>query len=229
MKVDFVIIDESGEAPIPDTARLAITQALMAQLNGEVSVEWGGGSNVRWGTAADALSAECVAWLKPMLPEAPDAEAYHATLPNGAPVSYFAMADISGLTSGASCLSVVLSHEFIETRIDPGANRFAMKADGATLQALEGCDRVQANTYAAPNGVWVSNFLLQSAFCPNAPGPWDYQKVLQQGEATAPGGYAITIGATIAAAAAVTGDLSKRARGPWGRVQRRLDSLNGGA
>lgn len=218
--LSFLIVDESGSNVAPTTQAL-ITEALLWQLNGDVSREWGGGYSVRWGALTDAQPTDRIAHLKPSLPDVPDAEAYHSTLPNGAPVSYFSMVDISGLTSGSSCLSVVLSHELIETAVDPGANRYAVKSDGKTLQALEGCDRVQDCSYAAPNGVYVSNFLLQSAFDPGAPGPWDKMGALQQGEALTPGGYEIDIAA--GGETTTQGKLTARAASPYGRIQRRLD------
>jgi hypothetical protein len=186
----FVLIDQTKN--IPPTQLQAIADACTWQAETDVSAEWGATATVRTDTDVNNVKpGEAAFVVKQTLPEAPDAVGYHATLPNGMPVAYFAMADCSSVSTGDGSLSQCVSHEMCETLGDPGANRFALKADGQTLQAQELCDRVQDGTYQAPNGVALSNFLYQSAFDPGAPGPWDKLGVLKSAEGRTAGGYEI--------------------------------------
>jgi hypothetical protein len=201
----FVLIDTTGT--IPAAVLQSIAAACQWQAEGDVNNEWGATATMRTDTSVNNVKAgECAFVIKETLPEAPDAVGYHATLPNGSPVAYFALADCSSQTSGDGSLSQCVSHEMCETLGDPGANRFALKKDGQTLQAQELCDRVQDGFYNAPNGVAVSNFLLQSAFDPGAPGPWDKLNQLIIAEGRTSDGYEID--ATIGQESQATGAAS---------------------
>ncbi len=152
------------------------------QLNIDLAPEWGGSYTVRVGKSrAEVGNRECACIIQDSLPD-PSAEAYHATLANGAPIAYF---------RNDSELEESISHELCETAVDPAANRFAVKADSVTVQALESCDRVQGSPYKGKNGTTLANFLLQAAFDPGAPAPYDFCGVLGSGEARTPDGYEI--------------------------------------
>lgn len=78
----------------------------------------------------------------------------------------------NALTADLSVASV-LSHEVIETLLDPACNRWAQRGDG-TLIAVEGCDPVESDSYIitipAPGETvsgTVSNFVLPSWFDPD--------------------------------------------------------------
>jgi hypothetical protein len=91
------------------------------------------------------------------------------------------------LVQGSNSLSAVLSHEAIEASMDPYVNLLAMMDDGETLEPVEGCDRVQGDSYDI-GGVSVSNFLGPRAFR-SGPGPYDWLGKLQNPWDIAPGGY----------------------------------------
>lgn len=76
------------------------------------------------------------------------------------------------LTSGAFSLSVVVSHEILETLGDPGANRWADQGNGDEL-AIEMCDAVEGFFYEI-DSVAVSDFLLPSFFDPDGEAPYSY-------------------------------------------------------
>jgi hypothetical protein len=76
------------------------------------------------------------------------------------------------LTSGAFSLSVVVSHEILETLTDPGANRWADRGDGVEV-AVEACDAVEGFCYEM-DGISVSDFLLPSFFDPAGQAPYSY-------------------------------------------------------
>jgi len=91
------------------------------------------------------------------------------------------------LFEGANSLSAVLSHEAIEASMDPYVNLFAMLPDMQTLEPVEGCDRVQGDSYDV-GGIAVSNFLGTRAFR-DGPGPYDWLGKLSQPWDISPGGY----------------------------------------
>ena len=110
------------------------------------------------------------------IPEAPGALAYHQDT-NGVPDIELGVDLFASLTDQNESLSEGGSHELLEMLRDPGANRWGDKGDG-NLCALESCDIVQNTQYQASNGIWVSNFALESYFMPGGAGPFDHLGVL---------------------------------------------------
>lgn len=92
------------------------------------------------------------------------------------------------LLDGPASLSVTLSHEALEAIGDPYVSWWA-DVNASTQEALELCDRVQAQSYEI-DGVSVSNFLGPRAFR-DGDGPYDYMRKLESPWEIAPGGYAI--------------------------------------
>jgi hypothetical protein len=186
----------NGEVLTPEML-VRIQGALTAQLNEEVSDEWGGCVNSRIGAndGSDVIAGEVeVAFFQHS--DVAGAAGYHDRRPDGSPYMRVFLDDAETLITGPNAASVIGSHECVETKIDPGANRWADRADG-TEEAIEGCDRVEDTTYTKTTpddaqGVEVSNFLLQSAFDPGAPGPYDYLEILVGQLDMTPGGYVIT-------------------------------------
>lgn len=180
-KFAFVLCDQSTltdaahGGPLTASILNTIGAAVAKQINGEVCDEYGAHVTFRVGAAnaSDVYADEIACIIKDSLPEAPGAAAYHDKLPNGSPVAYFAREDYTSHTEGSESLSVDLSHECIETIGDPGANRWADVAGDGSEKALELCDQVQNLTYEV-DGVSVSDFLLQAAFDPGSPGPFDH-------------------------------------------------------
>lgn len=191
--IRFVLVNECSDKELTVERLQDIAAAILAQLNGEVSIAYGGGYAVRVASSNDDVQlGECAIWIQDTIID-PGADGYHTSLANGCPVVYVARETVSDLTSSVNSLSVVISHECCEVAGNPGANLFAVKMDGTTEQARELCDRVEDTAYPGFNGVMLSNFLLPSAFNPGAPGPFDHLGLLLDGEGRTPGGYEIDV------------------------------------
>ena len=99
------------------------------------------------------------------------------------------------LYGGANSLSVTLSHECLEAIGNPYVNFWA-DVDDDTQEAMELCDRVEADAYIIkvgedkPKDIYVSNFLGPRAFR-SGPGPYDWMRLLKSPWELRPGGYAI--------------------------------------
>ena len=76
-------------------------------------------------------------------------------------------------TVGDEPLSQGAGHELLELLGDVGANLWEDMGTGI-MRPREECDTVQNTGYTASNGLWMTNFLLRSAWIPQAAGPWDY-------------------------------------------------------
>jgi hypothetical protein len=228
MPYAFVLVNQStvtdaqyGGA-LTDALLEQIGQSVVEQIASDVSPVWGGaGTTIRVGKpdGSDVLPTEVACFIQDTLQNAPGAAAYHDRLPNGAPVAYFAREDNNSILSGSGALSVDVSHEILETIGDPGANRWADYGDLSSSKALELCDQVQ-NTVYSVGSVSVSNFLLPAAFDPGAPGPWDFLKVMPNGDDYS-NGYMIVRQAT-QASDATPGALGVRVLGTPKRTQKRM-------
>lgn len=99
------------------------------------------------------------------------------------------------LTTGGRSVSVVLSHEILETFYNPYVNLWANRGD-ETFVAVELCDPVESMNYAidvSGSQVSVSNFVLEAWFdkeMVNA-GRFDYMSTLTSPLILGPGGYNI--------------------------------------
>lgn len=186
----FVFLNLGTNRSDVDAALPSIAAAIAEQLNGPFSAAHGGTYSVRVGSSpTDFQPDEVKVNIRDSIPEAPGAAGYHQNS-SGVPDIEIGLDTVDSMTSGASSLSVVLSHECLEAALDPGANRWADQGNGV-MSALEACDRVEESNYAASNGVSVSNFLLPAAFQPGAPAPWDYMNVTTSPNQIAQGGYDI--------------------------------------
>lgn len=181
----------------------SINRAVLEQMAAAVEVQlyqhyapfWqSAGVNVRVVEADDPiLKQQDAAPLMVMdTADQPDALGYHELLRN-AQVSgkvFWSPILTSGgtLIDGANSLSVTLSHEALEALGDPYVNFWA-DMDAETMEAIELCDRVEADAYTI-DGVAVSNFLGPRAFR-NGPGPYDWMGLLQNPWDVRPGGYVI--------------------------------------
>ena len=95
----------------------------------------------------------------------------------------------SGSTAlqGTYAVSSVLSHEVVETFLNPACNGWYDSGRGF-LVAAEGSDPVEADGYDI-GGVRVSNFIRPEYFDPVALSKFDYMGKLTQPFSMAPGGY----------------------------------------
>jgi hypothetical protein len=85
-------------------------------------------------------------------------------------------------------LSIAMSHEYVETRIDPYADWWA-GYDGKKMVALEACDPVQGDSYEI-DGIKVASFVGPRWFRGGV-GPYDYLSKLSAPLTMSPGGYLI--------------------------------------
>jgi hypothetical protein len=77
-------------------------------------------------------------------------------------------------TAGQWSISHILSHEVVETFLDPSVNRWA--DDGETWWSFENCGPVEGNYYSVPAGrssVAVSNFVYPSYWDLRGRAPYD--------------------------------------------------------
>ncbi|MGA7124298.1 MAG: hypothetical protein WBY94_29625 [Polyangiaceae bacterium] len=175
----FVLLDETNGVGTSQGASLTpevlkqIASALNVQLNRDYGPQCGGNYSVRVGDGAgDIQVGEVVFAILPTLPNAPGDVAYHDVNGNGVPVCWDAITASDTLIGPGNSVSVAISHELLETPGDPGCNLWADGGDGFEY-ARERCDAVESQSYQV-QGVYVSNFLLDSFFVPGAPGPYDF-------------------------------------------------------
>lgn len=99
------------------------------------------------------------------------------------------------LMTGGRSVSVVLSHEILETFYNPYVNLWANRGD-ETFVAVELCDPVESMNYAidvSGSQVSVSNFVLEAWFDKEmaSAGRFDYMSTLTSPLTLGPGGYNI--------------------------------------
>lgn len=86
---------------------------------------------------------------------------YHSVLASGQ--SYATIGNIGG--------SVVFSHEIMETLVDPQLRDVLALDNQFVLREV--CDPVEVNTYSAPNGVELADFITPAWYVLRSHGPWD--------------------------------------------------------
>ena len=100
-----------------------------------------------------------------------------------------------GILNGSNSVSVVLSHEILETFYNPYVNLWSNRSD-ATFVAMELCDPVQGDCYDVEvdgKMVSVSNFVLNEWFDREMgkAGRFDYMNKLSGPLSTSKGGYTV--------------------------------------
>jgi hypothetical protein len=193
--VDFGFVME-GSPAVPLSAQVTpewlalCAQAIMVQLNRDVARYWGGTYRVRATTSDGLLPGEIAVVLRDVLPNAPDAIAYHDVEGADLPVAYLSLAACSSLAD----VSTGISHELCETAGDASCNAWRDDGNGHEY-AQEICDAVQSQGYPC-EGIQVSDFVLPSFFGPLAQGPYSYIQATGGAGPSAPfatiaGGYQI--------------------------------------
>lgn len=191
----IAFVDHSS-SPLSDSDKQKIVTALFCQLC-EFSDEW---------DLARPTSVDVVDQATPLRDDQFEigvfdhadqagAAGYHACDPRGKPYGKVFRDACDGVIAAPTLgVDQVSSHEGMELWGDKAANRYALRADGATLDAEEASDAVEDVTYPDPEGTgcMMSDYLTKSAFDPGAPGPYDRQGVLQGPYDKTPGGYRIT-------------------------------------
>ena len=249
----FVLIDETNGAAT--TGGEALTPAKLAQaaelltvfINAYLALYWGvpGGGIVRAASSpTDIQPNEWPFFIRPTIPEAPGAIAYHTVNGVGVPDLEDGL-DLSATIFGPDGALVAWSHEICESLIDPGTNDLCTDATAAAPAtkafAKEVGDPVEAAAFPVtlPSGAsgYLTNFVTPAYFIPGHAGPYDYmtQASLQAASVGPPapltcapangGNYQIEV-TSIGGETQVTakGDLSRRAarkRHPSSRAYRR--------
>jgi len=96
-----------------------------------------------------------------------------------------------GILAGGPSVSSAVSHELLETLIDPFVNEWVDMGDGKRAVAKEVCDPVQDGTYTIA-GVDVSNYVLPAWWNPRAEGEkFDRLGVLSAPFTRTEGGYMV--------------------------------------
>src|SRR5205085_3017255 len=115
-------------------ARMA--EAVTMQVKDEFATEWGAQATVRAGQdEQDIKAGEWVYGFESVLPQAPEASAFHDLTEKGIPFALCAVTTCGSLY-GSDGISVDTSHEILETAGDEGANLFANDNAG-WLHAME--------------------------------------------------------------------------------------------
>jgi hypothetical protein len=141
----------------------------------------------------DLPSPECIGVVIVDNLDDPGALGYHSAVA-GLPFAKVQAEDFAG-TAG------ILSHEILETLIDPPADRWWDRGNG-TKVAAENSDPVEGDSYDEPvtlgipgqeetRAVPVSNYVLPAWKTPGAPGPYDRMGRLSAPFTMTPGGYMV--------------------------------------
>ena len=195
----FVLLDATGGAGTSDGGKL--TPAVLGQLAAlltvyacrDVAGEYGIGAVVRAGASVtDIQAGEIPFVISATLADVPSAIAYHDVTSQGAPDAFDAITLSDSLMGPGNSLLVALSHEVAETIGDAGCNLIAIDGNGKGY-AREASDPVEENSYPLSITVagvqvsgYVSDFVLQSYFVPNAPGPYNFMAKNGKGGAAPP-------------------------------------------
>lgn len=166
MTVKIVLIN-TADSGITDQSELeAVAEALTEQAQQHFALPpphgYGIAAEVR--VASTPFDQRAGEWPMVLLgsPDQPDALAYHWQTADGLPIMkiFTRLAQQYGLP-----WSSVASHEMVEALADPNCSRLALSWDGR-LWAYETADAVEARSYRAFNGVWLSDFVLPPYFEP---------------------------------------------------------------
>lgn len=179
----FALINETTDPQITSTILVGIAEALAVQSQRDVAPWWETVADefdvfpslgqVPLNTANQKIS---IFHLVDAIPEAPDALAYHTVDSLGRPMlklGWNAIRAAGGtMIKGGVSLSSAMSHEAIETRVNPFVRGWEDMNDGVTEVAREACDPVESDSYEV-DGVAMSNFVGPRWFS-DSEGPYDF-------------------------------------------------------
>jgi hypothetical protein len=166
-----------------------LMEAWLESINGIFASYYGGQIRMRVAKApADRAKDEIAINFRDALPD-PEHAALHQVV-NGVPDIELGLADFDDLFTGPLAVSVGGDQELKATIRDKGANGWKDRGDG-TSEAEDVVDRVQDTLIESSTGVSLANFLLDAAWIPGSPGPWDYDEVLTSQQGLTPGGFVV--------------------------------------
>jgi hypothetical protein len=185
---DVAVLNRSSV--VTDETAERYTKALKIQVTRDFAPFWGIDARVTFVPSTDLTSWKGK-WNLVIADTSDEAGAlgYHELTPEGLPVSYaFAKTDkLSGYST-----SVTMSHEILEMLGDPNINLAAEGPGG--FYAYENCDAVEYDGdgyHIEVDGrqVLVSDFVTPAWFSQDAPGPWDFRRLLNGPFELRGGGY----------------------------------------
>jgi hypothetical protein len=175
----FILVDDNAGADVTTDVLQAIAAAVQDQIEQDFARYWGNpGVKVTRGAAPSPTDDVIPVYVRSSS-DVEGAAGYHDD--DGV---YVFRDGLPSLVAGPFSLSVVVSHEILETLGDPGANRWADSGKGAEV-ALELCDAVEGFCYTK-GGVSVSDFLLPAFFDPGGVGPYSFMGNAKAPLTTAP-------------------------------------------
>ena len=200
--MSFIAVQNASTKVTEEQLQL-MTRAVAQQVRKDVAPEWGTKQLAVVYLKPDAVIPPG-AWVITVFDTADQADAlgYHTEDPNGTVYGkVFAgpVLDNGGtVMDGAISVSAVLSHEVLETYMDPRVQLWASDNSGTTQWAYEICDPVEDSAYQVAVGgqvVSVSNFVLPEWFdaTPPAGSVFDHMAPLDAPFTIASGGYAVTL------------------------------------
>jgi len=178
-------IDVVNESSVmSDTDVMNITVALQHQVAYDFRPHWDAGCRL-----VQTKTVSPTSWALVILDDADQAGAlgYHDLTAGGLPIGkVFARTT----QDDGGEVSVTASHELLEMLADPWICN-AVQIAATTFYALEVADACEADqyAYAAPNGVFVSDFVLPHWFTGHAAGPADFRGHISKPYQLLPGGY----------------------------------------
>lgn len=187
----IVLINMSRRPEITSAVIDRIASSLELQIYEDYAPFWqAAGVPVRVAPSTEMLAADDAPIAIRDEPDGSGAEGWHTYKSSGlvyGEVFSNTILDNGGtLIEGANSLSVLLSHEALETIEDPYAN-WLVQVDDRTFEWRELCDRVEGDCYEK-QGVAVSDFLGPRAFR-DGPGPYDFMGLLSSPFEIRPAGY----------------------------------------
>jgi len=165
-----------------------MVDAVQKQLNQHFAPVWGRAASLRLITDGATPAPEEIVCLAMENDEMSGLLGCHSCGTDGKP---FLRLYARNIASYGQTISSVLSHECMETLINPTANAFVLVDSGrgtGNLYNLEVCDPVERNYYQI-NGIEVSNFVTPRFYLNAAPAPYDYLSALTAPLTPAAGGY----------------------------------------
>ena len=155
----------------------ATVDALQRQINEHLLPIWNRSASLRIiGHRSDLVDGEICAEILDTT-DYPGLNGYHLCEQGGQPsIRVFARTAVEHDMDP----TMVISHEIIETLVNPLANAYVLRQLGSgkgLLYAMEACDPVQRTCYYI-DGVSVSDFVTPTYFLAGGRGPFDYMGAL---------------------------------------------------
>lgn len=160
--IGFTIVDFDTHSNLDELRKIAGALNLQIQdFSKSPPTGYGIGATVRVATGPTDVHPD--EWVVGLVqdPDVAGALGYHDETPSGKP--YARVFPLLNAADGVP-VSTVISHEILETLVDPNVARCAQWSD-SKFWAYEVCDACEATSYSI-NGVAVSNFVLPPYFEP---------------------------------------------------------------